>query len=351
MLSTNFKLIKNIFFIVFGTTLTLSIWTSMLVPSDPWISLIPTMITMLFFMGISLYVSEYVLPQALKKDNIKGFVFVAILFIILLNVLLSICATLFPHYPNDIDYFSAQTILGLQDKFAIQLYKNIPSAMAIITTTCGLRFFQEHHRIEQINTKLKQEHLEAHLKLLQDQINPHLMFNVLNHIHILMQNNVELASTVLLKFSDILRYQLYECNHKVVLLHREIQYLQDLVDIENVRWGDELDVNCTWRQSNKKLKITPLLLVPLIENAFKYVSRLPNTKGYIIIKCIEENNTLNLYIENSYSTKFKMEKKAGGIGIANVQERLLMQYPESHLFNITHTDEKHIVTLSIQLSE
>ncbi|MGL5277069.1 sensor histidine kinase [Myroides sp.] len=350
-MTTNFKLIKNLFYIVFGTTLTLSIWTSMLVPESPWISLIPTLIIMFFFMGISLYVSEYVLPKALKKNNIKSFVIIAFIFIIILDILLALGSTLFPHYPNDIDYFSAQHIIMFKEKFATQLYKNIPSAMAIITTTCGLRAFQEHHRIEQVNAKLKQEHLEAHLKLLQDQINPHLMFNVLNHIHILMQSNVELASTVLLKFSDILRYQLYECNHKLVLLHREIQYLQDLVDIEKVRWGDELDVECNWELSNKKLQITPLLLVPLIENAFKHVSRLPNTKGYILINCIEKDNTLTLYIENSYSTRFKIEKAQGGIGIENVRKRLDMQYADSHIFDITHTDEKHIVELSIKLSE
>ncbi|MEC4151273.1 sensor histidine kinase [Myroides odoratimimus] len=247
--------------------------------------------------------------------------------------------------------FVQDALLNPRDLFFNQLYKTIPSAMAIITTTCGIRFYEEHHRIEKINTKLKQEHLEAQIKLLQDQINPHLMFNVLNHIYTLMQNDVELASTVLLKFSDILRYQLYECNHKMVLLYREIQYLKDLVAIEQIRWGDELDVNCKWNMTNQKLVIAPLLLVPLIENAFKHVSRLPHTKGYIIINCTESNNTLHLYIENSNSIKYKLPKNEGGIGENNIKERLLMQYPDMHTLQIEHTDDKHIVELTIQLKE
>ncbi|MDM1397794.1 histidine kinase [Myroides odoratimimus] len=340
---------KRLFFVVFWTTLTFSVYPQILSPHDHNIWLLPTLIVMTFTISISHFVSDFLLPKALKKGSIKSFLLYALFFIILLSILLATCFTLFPYFLSSSNLFVQDALLNPRDLFFNQLYKTIPSAMAIITTTCGIRFYEEHHRIEKINTKLKQEHLEAHIKLLQDQINPHLMFNILNHIYTLMQIDVELASNVLLKFSDILRYQLYECNHKTVLLDREVQYLQDLIAIEQVRWGDELEVNSTWSIHNKELHITPLLLVPLIENAFKHVSRLPNKKGYIIIKCTELNNTLHLYIENSFSTKYKIEKKAGGIGIANVRERLLMQYSDAHSFHITHSDEKHIVELTINL--
>ena len=106
--------------------------------------------------------------------------------------------------------------------------------------------------------------MENQLKLLQDQINPHVMFNILNHIHILMKSNTELASFLLLKFSDILRYQLYHCNQNLVVLDKEIQYLQDLVEVEKLRWGNELDVKAEWLIENKKALIVPLLLVRLL---------------------------------------------------------------------------------------
>lgn len=342
---------KRLFLIIFWTALTFSVYPQILNPNKDSIWLIPTIIVMILTISISHYVSDYQLPRALKKGAIKSFLLKALLLTILLAIILATCFTLFPYHLSSSNLFVIDTVINPFDLFINQLCKTFPSAMAIITTTCGIRFYEEHSKIEQVNAKLKQEHLEAHLKLLQDQINPHLMFNVLNHIHTLMQSDIELASTVLLKFSDILRYQLYQCNHKMVFLYREIQYLQDLVAIEQIRWGDELDVDCRWNITNRELLIAPLLLVPLIENAFKHVSRLPNTKGYIIISVTETNDMLTLYIENSYSDKYKVIKKEGGIGVTNVRERLQMQYSELHTFNITHSDEKHIVELVINLKE
>ncbi|MGL4583482.1 MAG: sensor histidine kinase [Flavobacterium sp.] len=342
---------KKIFYFIFWTTLFISVWFQILDPNNPFEWLLPTFFFLILSIGVSHYVSDYELPKALKKGETKKFIVKALFFTLLLSLILALYFTFFPSYINEKEMLLQEVQMSKQNQFLSQLYRAFPSAMAIITTTCGIRFYEEHHKIEKVNAKLKQEHLEAHLKLLQDQINPHLMFNVLNHIHTLMQSDVELASTVLLKFSDILRYQLYECNHKMVLLHREIQYLQDLVAIEQIRWGDELEVDCQWNISNRDLVIAPLLLVPLIENAFKHVSRLPNTKGYIIINFTEKNNTLNLYIENSYSDKYKLNKTEGGIGVINVQERLQMQYPNTHTFNISHSDEKHIVELTVNLKE
>ncbi|WP_228409706.1 sensor histidine kinase [Chryseobacterium sp. T16E-39] len=232
-------------------------------------------------------------------------------------------------------------------------YLALPASFLINGTACGITFYQEHGKIERDHILLQQAHLENQLKLLQDQINPHLVFNILNHIHILMKTNTELASFLLLKFSDILRYQLYHCNKNQVILGQEIQYLQDLVEVEKLRWGNELDVKAKWEISNKKAFIAPLLLVPFIENAFKYVCRLPGHKGYIIISCKEENNTLSFYVENSYSNLNTHKKKDGahGIGLENVQKRLGLQYPDSHTLKIESNDNIYKVSLTLKLSQ
>jgi len=302
------------------------------------------------FIGISHYLSDIVLPKALKEGRMKHFLIQFFLGVVLLNILVSLCFTLFPYFIQDEQALVRSDVNSWKELFVYKLFNSIPSAMAIVTTTCGIRFYEEHHKIEQVNAKLKQEHLEAQIKLLQDQINPHLMFNVLNHIHILMQSNVELASTILLKFSDILRYQLYECNQHHVFLHQEIQYLQDLVAIEEIRWQDELIVSCTWSVTNKQLPIAPLLLVPLIENAFKHVSRLPHQKGYVHIDCREVNGKLTLAIENSYSATYKREKQQGGIGLHNIRERLKIQYPEAHTFDVEQKEDTFTAVLQIDLN-
>lgn len=347
----NTNIHKRLFFIIFWSILTFSVWPYIHFNDDPLLWLVHTAVVMSLFFIIAHFLSDIALPKALKEGKMKQFLVVFFIGTLLLTVLIALCFTLFPYLMNDIEVLKNTNVDTWEELYVAKLLSSLPSAMAINTTTCGIRFYQEHNKVEQINAKLKQEHLEAQIKLLQDQINPHLMFNILNHIHILMQSNVELASTVLLKFSDILRYQLYECNHKMVFLHQEVQYLQHLVAIEQIRWQDELNVQCKWDIQNKQIQIAPLLLVPLIENAFKHVSRLPHTKGYILIRCSEDKNILNLDIENSYSDKYKIEKQQGGIGIANVTERLNMQYPNKHLFKIEQTENKFTVSLQINLTD
>ncbi|WP_286496309.1 MULTISPECIES: sensor histidine kinase [unclassified Empedobacter] len=197
---------------------------------------------------------------------------------------------------------------------------------------------------------LQQDHLENQLKLLQDHVNPHVMFNILNHIHILLKKDTELASFLLLKFSDILRYQLYECNKNEVVLENEIQYLKDLIDVEKLRWGNEIDVSTSFTIMNKKAMIAPLLLVPFIENAFKHVSRVPDYKGFIKINFNENNNQIHLSIENTYAKIPIQSKSVGGIGLQNVKKRLNLIYPEAYQLNITENGQLYKVYLTINLS-
>lgn len=341
---------NHVFIFLFWIILSISVWAQDIRPGAPWPSILPNVILISVFIIVSHYLSDNLLPKALKSRNMKLFGIQSVLCVLFLSLILALVFTFLPNDSNELLSFRKEYINNPLRFFLVQYYSAIPSSIAILTTTCGIRFYQEHNQIEKDHNKLKKEHLEAQLKLLQDQINPHLMFNILNHIHILMQSNVELASTLLIKFSDILRYQLYECNHKVVFLHREIKYLQDLVAVEKIRWGDELKVDCEWIIKNGQLQIAPLLLVPLVENSFKHVSRLPESIGYIKIFCKENQGTLTLSIENSYSTKYKLPaKESSGIGLKNVKERLKMLYPNQHAISIEQTENYYNLLLTIKL--
>lgn len=230
-------------------------------------------------------------------------------------------------------------------------YMGLPASFLINGSACGIKFYQEHGKIERDHILLQQAHLENQLKLLQDQINPHVVFNILNHIHILMKHDTELADYLLMKFSDILRYQLYHCNQNLVSLDKEIEYLQNLIEVEKLRWGNELNVTSTLEINNKKAFIAPLLLVPFIENAFKYVCRLPGQTGYVKILCKEENNNLFFYVENSYSEMAVQKKKDGGIGLPNVKKRLKLQYSDAYDLKIESDNLVFKVTLTLKLSE
>lgn len=341
---------KHILIIIFWLVFGMAIWMQIQVDAGMYNAFLQTSIILISSFIFAHFLTDKLLPKALISKKMNQFLAEAGIVIILLSFIFSF---VFAYINIDAQTPLPPSLSGHLSVLWKGFYLSIPASLLIIGTACGIRFYLEHGKIERDHILLQQAHLESQLKLLQDQINPHVMFNVLNHIHILMKTNTELASFLLLKFSDILRYQLYHCNKNQVMVNQEIQYLQDLVEVEKLRWGNELDVKAIWDINNKKAFIAPLLLVPFIENAFKYVCRLPGHKGYIVISCKEKDNTLSFYVENSYSniTTYKKKDGAHGIGLQNVKKRLNLQYPDSHTLKIESDDDIYKVSLTLKLSQ
>lgn len=225
----------------------------------------------------------------------------------------------------------------------LQFMSALPTPLLINLGFCGLRFYYEH-------TKLQQAHLRSQLHFLQEQINPHFMFNVLNNIHILMQKDLELASAQLVKYSDILRYQLYNGKNEWVALKEEIQFLKDVIEVEKMRWGHSLKVQTQWNIIDGEKVIPPLLLITFIENAFKHVSRSLSETGYINILAEQQEGQLYLEVVNSKSIKYPQQNKnavTSGIGLKNIKERLALLYPKKHNLIINETKERYSVQLYI----
>ena len=164
---------------------------------------------------------------------------------------------------------------------------------------------------------MEKAHLEFQLHSLQTQINPHFMFNVLNHIHYFVKQKDDMASVLLLNYSDILRYQLYSSKKETVSMKEEVLFLKKFVDIEKIRWEDKIEINCIWEIENPEKEISPLSLIPLIENAFKHVSRCSNRKGYINIVLRQKADMINLEVENSKSVNQMQKKTDSGLGLVN----------------------------------
>lgn len=349
-MATPFVLKKHTLVIIFWLVFGMAIWIQIQVDAGMYNAFIQTAVILISSFILAHFLTDRLLPKALISKKMNQFLVEAIIVIFLLSFIFSFVFA----------YINVDPKTPLPPNFSGHLavlwkgfYLSVPASLLINGTACGIRFYQEHGKIERDHILLQQAHLENQLKMLQDQINPHVVFNILNHIHILMKTNTELASFLLLKFSDILRYQLYDCNQSLVLLTKEIQYLQDLVEVEKLRWGNELDVRATWEISNKKVYIMPLLLVPFIENAFKYVCRLPGHRGYIMISCKEEDHCLSFYVENSYSniTSYQKKDSAHGIGLQNVKKRLNLQYPDSHTLKIESDENVYKVSLILFLSQ
>jgi two-component system LytT family sensor kinase len=245
-------------------------------------------------------------------------------------------------YLEDNGFFPPSELILGRTQFSIMYVNAILVALFVNFGFCGLRFHEE-------NMKLHEALFESQLRILHQQITPHFMFNVLNHINILMLEDVNLASSLLIKYSKILRYQLNSERNRNVSIEQEVQFLKDFIDIERVRWGNELTISCSWKVEDNTSEFPPLLLITFIENAFKHVSRGISEKAYVNISFEQISDSLTLDIENSKSDTPQEKDSVSGLGLENVKKRLEILYGGDYRLVIRESDTTYCTKLIIKL--
>ncbi|MCD7936651.1 MAG: histidine kinase, partial [Tannerellaceae bacterium] len=343
MKKTKFLEYYNLFIGCFWAILFITLWVQFLPRASCLESFLFTLSFTICAFMFTTYASKVLLKKALLRRKIPIFLLQTVIVTLLLAFSLGLVTEGFYFLESKGIFPVSALISETHNPLYIEFLGMIPTSILVISGFCGLEFFREHARQEK-------SHLEEQLLFLRNQVNPHMMFNVLNHIHILMQKNVDMASELLISFSDILRYQLYECNNDMVLLQRELKYIQDVVEIEKLRWGNELNVDCQWEVENDKKMITPFVLISFIENAFKHVSRMPSEKGYVNISVRQKGEVFTLMVENSKTPEPPRKKEGGGLGLLNATKRLSLVYPDRYKLNIHNTDTVYRVHLEIKLS-
>lgn len=286
------------------------------------------------------FLSDYLLKKAMREKHMPLF-FVHFVWMVLLMSFAVACIFCGFRYLEGVGMFADSNKLPDTDTFEYDFIMLIPSMVVTSLGFCGLRFYYEHARVEKENRELQ-------FKTLQEQITPHFMFNVLNHIHVLMQEDVGLASFLLEKYADILRYQLYQGQKEFIRLEQEVQFLKNYIEVERIRWEDKLDVSCSWQTKDETIEIPPLLLITFIENAFKHVSRCSSTKGYVDIALSQQDRQLTLNVENATSP-LESAKEASGLGLMNVRKRLDILYPKNYVLTCRETDTTYCAQLTLNL--
>lgn len=192
--------------------------------------------------------------------------------------------------------------------------------------------------------KIEKEKFTAEMSLLKAQINPHFLFNTLNSLYSLTLAQSEKSAEMVLRLSNLMRYMLYEASANAVWLKDEIAYLENYISIEQMRFADRLDLSfqCSGDTSGKS--ISPLLLLPFIENAFKH--GIQDSSGWITIDVRVHDNFLCLKVENSYTVPVK--GKEPGLGLANVTRRLDLAYHGKYELKIRQSDNIYSVDLKLQ---
>ncbi len=205
---------------------------------------------------------------------------------------------------------------------------------------------QQKHEKEQEEVRLKTE-----LSFLRSQISPHFIFNVLNSIVYLIKKEPVNAEKVTLELSNLLRYMLYESEHKQVSLQKEIEYLENYIKLQHIRFGDDVVVNLTLEKNTSDLFIEPMLLIPFVENAFKHGVGQVKKPSIDIVLEIKDQNKLSFTVKNTkaVSSKVIAENQESGIGLKNVKRRVELLYINQHEFLVTETDHTFEVTLKLTL--
>jgi len=200
--------------------------------------------------------------------------------------------------------------------------------------------------------ELQTQTMQSELRFLKSQINPHFLFNTLNNLYALTLKKSDKAPEIVIKLSEMMRYMLYECNEKKVLLSKEIHYLRNYLDLEQIRQGKQVDISFEVHGQVSEQRIAPLLFIPFLENAFKHGLNHQIEHGFVHVTMRVDGKILHFIIENSKPERVPQQdpnRRSGGIGLVNVHRRLNLLYPNKYDLKIDNAPTTYTVDLNLDL--
>ena len=294
----------------------------------------------------------YLIPKFLEKSRFTEY-------IIYLTITIVCSAALVATGYQFSAFITGRTVQQLfnlteQNKFSYPFLVNaLPSTVASSTLAMSIKLTKNWLQTQRRQQALEKEKLETELKFLKNQFNPHYLFNTINSIFFLIHKNPDRASASLAKFSELLRYQLYECNDLQISLSKEIGYLENFIELEKLRQNSNMDIDVNLNNTyGADTAIAPFILMTFVENAFKHVSKHTDKPNWIKINLALQDQQLMLSVANSAAPNETVNQPYyGGIGLENVQRRLDLIYPGKHTLQIEKTDTSFEVKLDISLTE
>lgn len=298
-------------------------------------------ITIIFYVAITYIDYFYLFPRYLKDKKLWHHFFLVSLYAFLLTPIKLAVIHL-------VTWSSEEVVL--QD--ASHLFFIFLSLFFVGICSSIYRIMNEWLIQQRDKKELEKQTLQSELNFLKSQINPHFLFNTLNSLYALTLKKSDLAPEIVLKLSEMMRYMLYECNEKTVFLTKEIQYIQNYLDLEKLRHGTKMEISFKVLGDVENKKIAPLLLMPFIENAFKHGINSQVSHGFVTIELVVQGIDLYIRVENSKSPSVPRisEKKSGGIGLTNVKRRLNILYPDLFTLEINESPITYEIELNLSLT-
>jgi two-component system, LytTR family, sensor kinase len=198
-----------------------------------------------------------------------------------------------------------------------------------------------------IKADLSKKNFETEMALIKMQLNPHFLFNTLHNIDILIEKDAAKASLYLNKLSDIMRFMLYETKTEQISLQKEWAYLEKYLELQKIRTANPNFIRYILEGDIDNLLIAPMILIPFVENAFKYTEGV-KTDNAIFIKLRIENKVIYFQCENKYLLTTRFDEASSGLGNELIHKRLALLYPNKHTLSINHKSDMYCVNLQIK---
>lgn len=228
------------------------------------------------------------------------------------------------------------------------IYNNFVTQFFLVLASIALKSAFDYIRLQKRLAEVAKEKAEAELNFLKAQINPHFLFNSLNAVYFLIDKENVQAREALHKFSEMLRYQLYECGDSRIPIEKEISFLKDYVDLQQLRFDENTSIHFHCSNDVRQFSIEPLLLIPFVENSFKHLSHFEGKQNEVQINLSRQNGTMQFSVYNTTEQK-ALTKSSGGIGLMNVQKRLELLYPDKHQLKVKEKDGWFGVELQLSI--
>lgn len=293
--------------------------------------MVPASIKMILPWMIPYFVNYvYLVPEFFFQKRRKWIFYLGNIVMLLMNIGRLVIHGMRADMPEDIP-FSKGMVMSMGTCAFIFLH------ICIVMLATGFCYIERYYKLKESSAKQKQKAAEAELVWLKNQLNPHFLFNTLNNISSLTQIDADKAQESIGQLSDLLRYALYESDADMVDLSKELEFMDNYIDLMSLRCNEMTMVTKDFRLPEKEVKIAPLLFISLIENAFKHGVNARN-ESFVKISLHQDGHDLCFCCENSVFEKQKVDRVGSGIGLSNLKKRLDLIYPGRYKYTSGEKD-------------
>lgn len=283
----------------------------------------------------------FFLPRFLEKKKIGTYLIEFLVpFAIIMFVRVHLQRYLIDGYTHHERYFYS----------TVYIVQMVASTLFIVIFVGMLRFAKDWFEFEARKKEIENEKLTAELNFLKEQINPHFLFNTLNNLYYLAFTQSPNTTEVIAKLSQMMRYMIYDSNHQLVPLNKEIEYMQNYVSLERLRLNNSIPIEFKIQGNTEKVRIAPLIFITFLENAFKHGVSNSNPKAWVNVSILVEGESCIYRVENS---KLPLNGKGiedrAGIGLQNVRRRLELSYPGKYELKVEDQPDRYGVELTLRM--